>query len=72
MKRLNFSRPVLVPVGLVEYEEPEEVSPGVFALAPNLGRIARLLGTGKNEVERRAIQAMYDYVLAEVSAWVSE
>lgn len=65
MKRLNFSRPVLVPDGLFTYVEPEELYPGARAFTPNITNAAKLYVSAQTAEEKRVAAAINRYVIVQ-------
>ena len=65
MIRGEMERPVLVPEGYFQYEEPEEIAPGTWAHAPNITAAAKLFVTATTPEEKRIAGAINRWIFEQ-------
>jgi len=68
MIRGEMERPILVPEGYFQYEEPGEVTYGAVIYSPNVTRVGRLIADARNSEELRMAKAINRWVVDQEMA----
>ncbi|MBI2325777.1 hypothetical protein HYU91_00080 [Candidatus Collierbacteria bacterium] len=68
MIRGEMERPILVPEGYFQYEEPGDVTYGAVIYSPNVTRVERLIAKARNSEELRMAKAINRWVVDQEMA----
>ena len=68
MIRGEMERPILVPEGYFQYEEPGDVTYGAVIYSPNVTRVERLIAEARNSEELRMAKAINRWVVDQEMA----